>query len=73
MKKKAAEAQNVLKNFTEFIDAVAFTVVALFAVYHGVKNMNVSKWYWGLLGAGLIVSMQASLLLVRHFNKTAKK
>jgi hypothetical protein len=68
---KKDQAINVLKNVGEFLDAVAFTVVALFSLYAAYTHRTDSKWYYGLLGAGLIVSIQAFGLLVKHFSKKA--
>lgn len=63
------EAQTVLQNVGEFIDAVSFTAVALFTVFWAFDHKDESNWYKALLLAGLVVSFQAFRLLVRHFKK----
>lgn len=68
---KKEQATTILKNIGEFLDAVSFTAVALFAVYFAFTHRAENKWYYGLLAAGLIVSVQAFGLLVKHFSKKA--
>lgn len=68
---KIDHTKTVVTNIGEFLDAVAFTVVALFAVIAGLQHRQDNKWYWGLLAAGLLVSVQAFGLLVKHFSKKA--
>lgn len=61
--------QTVVQNVGEFLDAISFTVVALFTVFTAFDHRDESYWYKALLLAGLVVSFQAFRLLVRHFNK----
>lgn len=68
-KKQVTTVKTVLKNVAEFVDAVAFTAVALFSVFTGFTNREENNWYYGLLAAGLVVSIQAFALLIRHFKK----
>lgn len=67
-KNKVEETKTVLQNVGEFLDAVAFTAVALYAVFSAFNHRN-DVWYKALLVAGLIVSFQAFRLLVKHFSK----
>ena len=61
--------KTIVTNLGEFLDAVSFTVVALFTVFTAFDHRDESNWYKALLFAGLVVSFQAFRLLVRHFNK----
>src|SRR3990167_9664525 len=60
----------VTRNAVEFVDAVCLAGVAGFAVYTGLHNEGM--WYQLLLFAGVAISLQAFLLLVKHFNKVEK-
>ena len=57
----------VVKNLVELVDAVALAAVAGFAIYSSLGET--ANWYKALLGAGVLIAVQATLLLVRHFNK----
>ena len=67
-KAKAEQTKTVLQNVGEFLDAVAFTAVALYTVYSAYQQRE-DIWFKALLAAGLVVSFQAFRLLVRHFSK----
>ena len=71
VKTKLEEAKSVVKNVEEFVTAVAFTVVSIFAVYTGYAHRTENNWYYGLLASGLLVSFQAFKLLLQHFSKKA--
>lgn len=66
---KLDEIKTLAKNVGEFLDAVSFTAVALFTLYVSFTKRDESNWYYGLLAAGLIVTVQAFALLKRHFSK----
>lgn len=68
---KFDEVKTVVKNIAEFVDAVAFAAVAISAVVTGLQHREQSLWYWVLLAAGALVSVQAFGLLVKHFSKKA--
>lgn len=66
---KLEEVKTLARNVGEFLDAVSFTAVALFTLYVSFVKRGESNWYWALLAAGLIVSIQAFALLKKHFSK----
>lgn len=75
VKDKATEAKTVVQNVGEFLDGVSFAAVAGFAVFWSIDNLENVRWFvptWNkaLLLAGLVVTVQAFVLLVRHFKKT---
>lgn len=61
----------VAKNVAEFTDAAALTAVSGYSIYEALKHSSV--WYRGLLVAGVLIALQAFVLLVRHFNKPVSK
>lgn len=62
--------RTVSKNVAEFVDATCLAVVSGFAIYQARYNRNLkSLWASVLLFAGLVIALQAFVLLVRHFNK----
>lgn len=58
--------KTVLKNVSEFVDAACLSAVSGFAVSEGLKHTGF--WYKALLFAGVVIALQAFVLLVRHFN-----
>lgn len=63
----------IVKNVFELADAVALTAVSGYAIYQALANLHKSFWYYGLLFAGVLIALQAFVLLVRHFNKQPTK
>jgi hypothetical protein len=61
----------VTKNVLEFADAAALAAVSGFAIYSSYNKQ--SYWYKALLLAGVLISLQAFVLLVRTFNKAPVK
>jgi hypothetical protein len=60
-------AKIICKNFAEFLDASCLTAVSTYAIYESLRHKG---WLYGvLLFAGLVIALQAFVLLVRHFNK----
>jgi hypothetical protein len=60
--------KTIVKNFTEFLDASCLMAVSTYAVYESLHHRR--EWvYEALLFAGLVIGLQAFVLLVRHFNK----
>jgi hypothetical protein len=57
----------VCRNAAEFIDALALSACAGYAIYESLHHHGL--WYFGLKVAGLLIALQAFVLLVRHFNK----
>ena len=72
LKKKAADnitaIKTVSKNVFEFADATALSAVSGFSIYQSLHHTSV--WYKALLVAGVLIALQAAILLVRHFNKS---
>lgn len=60
----------VTKNIAEFVDATCLAIVSGFAIYQAhFGNLHLSKVYSDvLMFAGLVIALQAFVLLVRHFN-----
>lgn len=67
-KNKVEDTKTVLRNIGEFVDAVAFTAVALYTVFSAFNHRD-GVWHKALLLAGVIVSFQSFRLLVKHFKK----
>lgn len=63
--------KTVWSNLTEFVDAVCLGSVSGFSIYTALHQKGF--WYKLLLFAGLVIALQAFVLLVRHFNKTPAK
>jgi hypothetical protein len=59
--------KTVCKNVAEFADGLALAAVSGYAIYEALKHT--SYWYKALLVAGVLIALQAFVLLVRHFNK----
>jgi hypothetical protein len=53
----------VTSNFAEFVDAACLAGVAGFAIYSSLHKKEF--WYRALLFAGLVIALQAFLLLVK--------
>ena len=60
-------AKRVIKNLSELVDAACIAGVTGFGIYEALKH-NGNHWYELLLFAGLLVALQAFVLLVRFFN-----
>lgn len=60
----------VAKNLAEFVDAACLAIVSGFAIYQAHFNkLHMGRFYgYVLLFAGLVIALQAFVLLVRHFN-----
>jgi uncharacterized membrane protein YraQ (UPF0718 family) len=66
--------QTVWKNFVEFLDGACLAVVSGFAIYESLTNHGFKKiWAYGLLFAGVVIALQATVLLAKHFNKPVGK
>lgn len=63
----------VLKNVSEFVDAAALAAVSGYAIYEALQSNHKSFWYKALLIAGVLIALQAFVLLVKHFNKPLGK
>lgn len=64
-------AKVIWRNFVELLDASCLTVVSAYAIYEALKH---NQWtYKGLLFAGVVIALQAFVLLIRHFNKPVVK
>lgn len=59
--------KTVLKNVIEFVDASCLAAVSGFAIFIALKHLQ-GNWYKALLFAGVVIALQAFILLVRHFN-----
>lgn len=62
-----ATAKTVLKNLSEFLDAAALAAVSGYSIDEALKHQTF--WYKVLLVAGVLIALQAFVLLVKHFNK----
>lgn len=62
--------KTVCTNVAEFVDAACLATVSGFAIYQAHwGKLGLSKvWADVLLFAGLVIALQAALLLVKHFN-----
>jgi len=58
----------VTKNVSEFVDAACLAIVSGFAIYQARYSDLKKLWADILLFAGLVIALQAFVLLVRHFN-----
>lgn len=58
----------VTKNVAEFVDAACLAIVSGFAIYQARYGDLKKAWADVLLFAGLVIALQAFVLLVRHFN-----
>lgn len=58
----------VWSNLCEFVDAACLASVSGFGIYTALQHKH-EFWYDALLFAGLVIALQAFVLLVRHFNK----
>lgn len=67
IKQDVATTKTVVKNVAEFVDAVALTAVSVYSIFEGLHHKTF--WYRALLVAGVLIALQAFVLLVRHFNK----
>lgn len=67
IKTNATATKNVVKNLCEFVDAACLAGVSGFSITEALKHKGVF-WYEVLLFAGLVIALQAFVLLVRHFN-----
>jgi hypothetical protein len=59
--------KTITKNVFEFTDGICLASVSGFSIYEALNHR--SMWYKALLFAGLVIALQAFVLLVRHFNK----
>lgn len=60
----------IAKNVAEFVDAACLSTVSGFAIYQAHFNHQLKQlWADALLFAGLVIALQAFVLLVRSFNK----
>lgn len=71
IKNHISTTRTVTKNFCEFLDAACLAGVSGFAIYQALDQKGF--WYKALLFAGLVIALQAFLLLVRHFNHPVTK
>lgn len=60
------------RNLLEFTDAICLTAISGYAITEAFAQRN-EFWYQLLLFAGLVVAIQAFLLLVKNFNKQPAK
>jgi len=60
-------AKVIWKNFIELMDAVCLTAVSGYSIYEALRHTQL--WYKALLFAGVVIALQAFVLLVKHFNK----
>lgn len=67
VKTEATAIRNVVKNLCEFVDAACLAGVSGYAITEALKHHG-KFWYELLLFAGLVIALQAFVLLVRHFN-----
>lgn len=68
--KSLSTVKVIWKNFVEFLDAVCLATVSGYAIYMSLNDKGMRKlWAYALLTAGVVIALQAFLLLVRHFNK----
>jgi len=61
--------KTVSKNVAEFCDAAALSAVSGYSIYEALQPAHKSFWYKALLVAGVLIALQAFVLLVKHFNK----
>ena len=62
--------KTVFHNLVEFTDAACLGITSGFAIYQARTNTGLKHlWANVLLFAGLVIALQAFVLLVRHFNK----
>lgn len=66
LKQNATSIKNVVSNLCEFVDGVCLATVSGYSIYTALKHSDF--WYRVLLFAGLVIALQAFVLLVRHFN-----
>lgn len=66
--------KTVATNLAEFVDAACLAIVSGFAIYqaHFGKLGLTKLWSDVLLFAGLVIALQAFILLVKHFNHPTK-
>lgn len=62
----------ICANVAEFVDAACLAIVSGFAIYQARYGNLKKAWADVLLFAGLVIALQAFVLLVRHFNKPVK-
>lgn len=72
LKNKVISEVNTVKtvwhNFLELLDAICLTAVSSYAIYESVRHAT-QLWYKALMVAGLMIALQAFVLLLRHLNK----
>lgn len=66
IKDNIVTTKTVLKNVGEFVDASCLAAVSGFAITEALRHSGF--WYKALLFAGVVIALQAFILLVRHFN-----
>lgn len=62
----------VVTNAIEFLDAACLAGVSGYAIYSALTHQR-NIWYKLLLFAGMVIALQAFVLLVKHFNKPVGK
>lgn len=67
IKQNAAAIRNVVKNLCEFVDAACLAGVSGYSIIEALKHKGEFR-YEVLLFAGLVIALQAFVLLVKHFN-----
>lgn len=63
--------RTVTTNAVEFLDAACLAGVSGYAIYSALTKQTI--WYKLLLFAGMVIALQAFVLLVKHFNKPVGK
>lgn len=63
--------KTVTKNVCEFADAAALAGVSGYSIYEALQPAHKTFWYRALLVAGVLIALQAFVLLVKHFNRPA--
>lgn len=68
---KFKSAGTTCRNIAEFADAVALASVSGYSFHESLHHRG--NWYKALLFASVLIGLQASILLVRHFNTAEVK
>lgn len=69
IKQAKDEAQTIIKNFVDLIEAIAVVTTAGFAIY-GAREYGAGKfWCYPVLVSGAIVAVIGGLQFVKYLNK----